>query len=258
MSKICLKCGHANEDDAKYCVGCGASLGEGVGFAAAGETEHTESPGAEKTAETPVTATENEGGGFVSENPENPENPENEAAGKAEGPGLPGDDPARQAPAEAAPEETSEENGPENGEKISAEWNGSDVKLNYGTVPPSSAGPAGGTGGMPYGAPAGPYAYGGYFSPEMQDYARRRIEEAARRRSASRKRNLFILAFVGLMLDFWIGIGAFMCLPVAIVASVETNRLYKAERKTSAQLVWAMIVGYVGAFLGLVYFFLMI
>ena len=73
-----------------------------------------------------------------------------------------------------------------------------------------------------------------------------------------RHKSLFILSFVGLLLDFLCGIGALMCLPAAIISSVYSVRLYKEEKKTSTQLVWAMIVGYVGAVLGILFLVLMI
>ena len=49
-----------------------------------------------------------------------------------------------------------------------------------------------------------------------------------------------------------------MCLPVAIVASVEARRLYREEKKTSTQLLWAMIIGYIGSLLGFAFLFLLI
>jgi hypothetical protein len=68
---------------------------------------------------------------------------------------------------------------------------------------------------------------------------------------------LFALAFVGLLLDFLCGVGFFMCLPVAIIASVDSRRLYAAEKKTSTQLIWTMVIGYIGAVLGLIFLILM-
>ena len=75
---------------------------------------------------------------------------------------------------------------------------------------------------------------------------------------ANTKKTLFILSFVGLLLDFLCGIGALMCLPAAIISSVYSVRLYREEKKTSTQLVWAMIVGYVGAVFGILFLVLMI
>ncbi|MBQ8885033.1 MAG: hypothetical protein IJY62_01480 [Clostridia bacterium] len=72
------------------------------------------------------------------------------------------------------------------------------------------------------------------------------------------KKRWFVLAFVGLLLDFIYGIGVFLCLPVAILASRDSLWLYKMRGKLSAQLVWAMTVGYIGALLGAIFFILMI
>ncbi|MFR1982421.1 MAG: hypothetical protein ACLS4Z_00785 [Christensenellaceae bacterium] len=43
-----------------------------------------------------------------------------------------------------------------------------------------------------------------------------------------------------------------------MTATVFSATLRTKEKKTSAQLVWAMVVGYVGAVLGLVFFILMV
>lgn len=99
----------------------------------------------------------------------------------------------------------------------------------------------------------------GKFSAEDYESRRReQVEAAKKKRLTERRKVLFALAFVGLLLDFICGIGFLMCLPVAIVASVDAKRLYVSEKKTSAQLIWAMVVGYVGAVLGLIFFILLI
>jgi hypothetical protein len=80
---------------------------------------------------------------------------------------------------------------------------------------------------------------------------RAQTEEVQKTRSLGRRKKLFVLAFIGLLLDFACGLGFFMCLPVAIVATVDAKRLYAAEKKTSTQLIWTMVIGYLGALLGI-------
>ena len=72
------------------------------------------------------------------------------------------------------------------------------------------------------------------------------------------RRALFFLSFIGLMLDFFWGLGFLVCLPTAIVASVELVKLYRKEGKYSTQLVWACVIGYLGAVLGLAFFILIV
>ena len=155
--------------------------------------------------------------------------------------------------------------------KISAEWNGSDCRCAFG----KNSQPAFDARNARYGAPLttangtpcrpaagnGSYASatGPAYPPEYYAAQRQRYEEAAKAaRTAGTKKTLFILSFVGLLLDFFCGIGALMCLPVAIIASVYSSKLYKEEKKTSTQLIWAMLVGYIGALLGIVFLVLMI
>lgn len=71
------------------------------------------------------------------------------------------------------------------------------------------------------------------------------------------KKRLFVLAFVGLLLDFIYGVGAFLCLPVAILATRDILWLNREKKKLSTQLVWATTIGYIGAVLGLVFLILM-
>lgn len=77
-------------------------------------------------------------------------------------------------------------------------------------------------------------------------------------RLLGRRKVLFVLAFVGLLLDFIYGIGAALCLPVAVVACRDLSFLHKRKGAPSTQLVWAAVVGFLGALLGIVFFVLMI
>ncbi len=250
MSKLCKNCGYTNADYAKFCVRCGARLDEEAAplSAAVGGTDEGTEERKELTA------------------------PEGGRPADVRGETRPAPDAPKNAPegAEKKPEDTAEK-APEGAEppreerKVRAEWNGSDCRLDYGGERPSvSSGQERQSfttaNGTPYYRSPSLYPYAGP-SAEPRDYARRRMEETAQRaraRSVSKRKALFILAFVGLMLDFWCGIGALLCLPVAILASVEARRLYREEKKTSAQLLWAMVIGYVGSALGLVFFILMI
>lgn len=127
----------------------------------------------------------------------------------------------------------------ENETKIGAEWQGNDCRW-YGSSPYSNS------------------ADGKFSAEDYESRRREQVEAAKKKRLTERRKVLFALAFVGLLLDFICGIGFLMCLPVAIVASVDAKRLYVSEKKTSAQLIWAMVVGYVGAVLGLIFFILLI
>ena len=66
-----------------------------------------------------------------------------------------------------------------------------------------------------------------------------------------RKKRLFALAFVGLLLDFIFGIGCLLCLPVAICASVDAGDFYQSRKKITTWHLWAMVVGYLGTLFGL-------
>ncbi len=140
-----------------------------------------------------------------------------------------------------------------NEKRIRAEWQGSDCHcaIDGGTSGNfSSDGPYR---LPPYGAPAGTPPYSAaYYEAQRREWKEKAIREAA----INKRKTLFILAFVGLLLDIFAGIGALMCLPVAIIASVDFSALYKTEKKMSSQLLWAMIVGYVGAVIGVVFFIL--
>ena len=169
--------------------------------------------------------------------------------------------------------------------KISAEWNGTEYNGNAGAQPsvrpeipsgslPGAPGPSSGenpgyfrtppfttANGTPYYRAPSAYPQPGFSPAQSQEFVRMRQEALARRakmRALAKRKTLFVLAFIGLLLDFVFGIGALMCLPVAIVASVEAGRLYRLEKKTSTQLLWAMIIGYVGSLLGFTFLFLVI
>ena len=72
-----------------------------------------------------------------------------------------------------------------------------------------------------------------------------------------RKKKLFVLAFIGLLLDFIFGIGAFLCLPVAICASVDGNAVYQERKKLPTWQLWAIVIGYLGFLFGFAFFVLM-
>ncbi len=127
----------------------------------------------------------------------------------------------------------------ENETKIGAEWQGNDCRW-YGSSPYSDS------------------ADRKFSAEDYESRRREQVEAAKKKRFTERRKILFALAFVGLLFDFICGIGFLMCLPVAIVASVDAKRLYVSEKKTSAQLIWAMVVGYVGAVLGLIFFILLL
>lgn len=77
-------------------------------------------------------------------------------------------------------------------------------------------------------------------------------------RANERKKTLFTLSFVGLLLDFLMGIGWFLCLPVAICAATDIKRLLSAGKKPSTWHIWATTVGFFGALFGLFFFLLML
>ena len=101
------------------------------------------------------------------------------------------------------------------------------------------------------------------FSAEWQGgvpVAPERVEEGKSEMQKIREgaKTFFVLAFVGLLLNFVFGYGAFLCLTVAILASVKSRRLYRLEKKWNAKLVWAMVVGYLGALVGIPFFIVML
>lgn len=77
-------------------------------------------------------------------------------------------------------------------------------------------------------------------------------------RAFARKKRLFALAFVGLLLDFIVGIGWFLCLPVAILATVDSRLICAEKKKLTTWHLWAMTVGYLGALFGFVFFVLIV
>lgn len=221
MSKICLQCGCSNVDDANFCVQCGGRL------SSAGTGE-------EKTASESFGAPEER----------------NEEERK-------GTESAKVFSANQASENDAEEG------KIRAEWQGSDCRC-YGAGTQGRPAPLSGgypSAPRPYGGASFPAPAGGELRPYPPEYyeeqRRQWTEKVKKERAAGKRKTLFVLAFVGLLLDFIYGIGFLMCLPVAIIASVDSRKLYKEEKRTSTQLVWAMIVGYIGAVAGLVFFILM-
>ena len=90
---------------------------------------------------------------------------------------------------------------------------------------------------------------------DIDEINRERIKQFNRE---NRKKKLFVLAFVGLLLDFIFGIGWFMCLPVAICASVDAGQYYKTRKKITTWHLWALVVGYIGTIFGLAFFVLML
>ena len=76
--------------------------------------------------------------------------------------------------------------------------------------------------------------------------------------SMKTRKTLFFLAFLGLLLDFIVGLGSLLCLPIGIISAANLARYYKIEKKLSTRLLWATVVGFVGALLGGVFLFLFI
>ena len=72
-----------------------------------------------------------------------------------------------------------------------------------------------------------------------------------------RKKTLFALAFIGLLLDFVFGVGAFLCLPVGILAAVDGKRTFEARKKMTTWHLWAIVVGGLGTVFGAAFMFLM-
>lgn len=261
MSKICLHCGYTNDDQAHFCVRCGARFSENAENGANPNVRFGENglPSREAGQEQQPSAITGDGAAALDEKKTETELKDRDAGEFSRS--FPSDAPSGGG-------EASDEN------KISAEWQGTNCRCAFGTNPSA---PASGAENAPYNAPvttangtpyrpvAGnrypPYAPApnAVYSPQYYAAQRQRYEEAAKiARVANTKKTLFILSFVGLLLDFLCGIGALMCLPAAIISSVYSVRLYREEKKTSTQLVWAMIVGYVGAVLGILFLVLMI
>ena len=86
--------------------------------------------------------------------------------------------------------------------------------------------------------------------------ARIEREQARLFKAENRKKKLFALAFIGLLLDFIFGLGFILCLPVAIIASVDGKRVYENRKKMTTWHLWAIVVGYLGAVFGLAFFIL--
>ena len=259
MSKICLHCGYTNDDQAHFCVRCGARFSENAENGANPNVRFGENglPSREAGQEQQPSAITGDGAAALDEEKTETELKDRDAGEFSRS--FPSDAPSGGG-------EAADEN------KISAEWQGTNCRCAFGTNPSA---PASGAENAPYNAPvttangtpyrpvAGnrypPYAPNAVYSPQYYAAQRQRYEEAAKvARVANTKKTLFILSFVGLLLDFLCGIGALMCLPAAIISSVYSVRLYREEKKTSTQLVWAMIVGYVGAVFGILFLVLMI
>lgn len=91
-------------------------------------------------------------------------------------------------------------------------------------------------------------------SPETAEEKRKRKLT----RAFARKKKLFVLAFVGLLLDFIVGVGWFLCLPVAILATTDSRLICEEKKKLTTWHLWAMTIGYLGALFGLVFFLLIV
>ena len=231
MSKICLNCGHEADDNAKFCIRCGSRFSD-----KSAEIEKSEA--ADRAERSDKSERLEENAVF----------PDAEKQRTVEE--LTGRDFSSSADGAAKAEAPSEER------RIGAEWQGSDCRC-FG-----DAGSPSGTTAPFYGR--NPYQPSDGNAPRPlspQEYEAQRLRQVAQARSERAlnvRKLLFVLAFVGLLLDFVCGIGFLLCLPVAVTATVFSATLRTKEKKTSAQLVWAMVVGYVGAVLGLVFFILMV
>lgn len=94
-----------------------------------------------------------------------------------------------------------------------------------------------------------------------EDSSKERAEDERERklkRASARKKTLFVLAFVGLLLDFVFGIGWILCLPVAVTATADGRLVYAEKKKWTTWHLWAVTVGYLGAAFGLVFFLLIL
>ena len=104
------------------------------------------------------------------------------------------------------------------------------------------------------GGTVSPYAY---LSMETQEEKKEREKRQKTTRVIDRKKKLFTLSFVALLLDFICGIGWFLGVYVVAQATADDRFLRKEEKKRSAKLVWAMTVGYIATLLGLLFFLLL-
>ena len=106
--------------------------------------------------------------------------------------------------------------------------------------------------GTPYQNPYGnPYAY---ISAETEEERKEREVKQKKARVSERKKKLFTLSFVALLLDFICGIGCSLGVYVSARATGDYKFLLREEKKRSAQLVWAMTIGYIATLLGFLFF----
>lgn len=89
--------------------------------------------------------------------------------------------------------------------------------------------------------------------PDFYENERKMRLQAKRQK----KKTLFTLSFVGLLLDFFYGLGFFLCLPVFCLAVVEQAK-EKKEGTPSTQLGWATGASGIGALIGFFFFLLTI
>ena len=98
-----------------------------------------------------------------------------------------------------------------------------------------------------------PYAE---LARESEAQKAEREKRQKRQRVLSRRKSLFSLAFIALLLDFICGIGCILGIFVVIRAAGDYRFLRKEEKKKSTQLVWAITVGVLSTVLGALYLLL--
>lgn len=187
MSKNCLQCGHTNDEKAKFCAHCGARFSPEPENAAVENGRNLE-----KTSE-------------KEEFMRGPEGVTKQSAevdsGKNSG--------------DASAESSSFSEEISDADRIRAEWQGTDCRCYGGGKAGNTPAPHSGAYPDSYGSVSPGRNFQGGL-PEYYETRRRQwTEEARKARLASKRKTLFALAFVGLLLDFIYGIGFLMSVPVA-------------------------------------------
>jgi hypothetical protein len=95
------------------------------------------------------------------------------------------------------------------------------------------------------------YSYNSGFAGQNQVNAEQfeQMQKQYAEETLKRKRKaLFALSLVGLLLCYIFGIGALMCLPVGIISLIEYNKC------KSSTLLWSVFVSLTGFIIGTIYF----
>ena len=95
-----------------------------------------------------------------------------------------------------------------------------------------------------------PYAE---LARETEEQKAEREKRQKREKVLSRRKSLFSLAFISLLLDFICGIGCILGIFVVVRAAGDYRFLRKEEKKKSTQLIWAITVGGLATVLGALY-----